>query len=304
MNNLSRVSQGSLARLTIDNMQQSLTKLQSIQGKLSSGKELNRPSDNPSATAAALGYRTDIRRADQFSRNAQDGLDRLGLADSTLTSMLDQVQRVRDLALRGSSASMSAEERSAMAAEVDTIRQGLIAQANTDYLGHPIFAGTYSSSSGTTIAYDSNGVYQGDSGQLMRSVGKGTTAPVSVTGPEVFGSGSTGLFAVLDQISTDLRSANPTDTGNLSAVDVGNLDAATTTMQNTLATVGARYNRLETIKTQNDDRTVTLKGSLAEVEDIDLPKAITDLQLQQTAYQAALAATAKMIQPSLVDFLR
>jgi flagellar hook-associated protein 3 FlgL len=304
MNNLARVSQSSLASLTIDNLQRSLGKLQTIQGKLSSGKELNRPSDNPSATSAALQYRTDIRRGDQYSRNAQDGLDRLGLADATLTSMMDQVHRARDLALKGANASMSPEEREAMASEVDTIREGLIAQANADYLGHPIFAGTFSNATGTTAAYDSNGVYLGDNGALLRTVGKGTAAPVSVTGPEAFGTGSTSLFAVLGSISTNLRSANPTDTANLAAVDLGNLDTVATTMQNTLAQVGARYNRLDTIKTQNEDRMVALKGSLADVEDIDLPKTITDLTLQQTAYQAALAATAKMIQPSLVDFLK
>ena len=304
MTNLSRVTQGTLASLTVNGLQDSLARLQSIQEKLSSGKQVNRPSDDPSQAIAALHYRSDIRRTDQYSRNADDGKAWLGLADSTLTSMLDQVGRARDLLLQGSSSSMSQEERQALAAEVDTIRDSLIGQSNVDYLGHPIFAGTYANPSGTTVAYDTNGVYQGDTGSVYRNVGKGVQVAVNVTGPQVFGTGASNLFAVLSQISTDLRSTNPSDSANLTQVDLTNLDAATNTMQNTLAEVGARYSRLDTIKTQNDNRVTDLKSSLSGVEDIDLPKTITDLQLQQVAYQAALSATSKMIQPSLVDFLR
>ena len=75
-------------------------------------------------------------------------------------------------------------------------------------------------------------------------------------------------------------------------------------MQNTLAVVGARYDRVQTMKNLHDTTVVNLKSGLSEVEDADLPKTITDLQLQQVSYQAALAASAKVIQPSLVDFLR
>ena len=304
MNSLDRVTQAGIALRTIDGLQLNLTKLQTLQEKLSSGREVNRPSDDPSGAVAALHYRSDIRRTDQYSRNTQNGLDWLGLADSTITSMVDQVARAKELALQGSNASMSTEERQALANEVDTIRQGLIGQSNTTYVGRPIFAGNYQNPSGPTVAYDSNGVYQGDNGQVMRTVGPNQQVAINVTGPQVFGTGSTNLFAVLAQISSDLRSANPTDIANLGGSDLANLDTATNNMQNTVASVGARYSRLDTLKTQNDNRVVSLKGNLSAVEDIDLPKTITDLQLQQTAYQAALAASAKMIQPSLVDFLR
>jgi flagellar hook-associated protein 3 FlgL len=104
---------------------------------------------------------------------------------------------------------------------------------------------------------------------------------------------------VLGQISTDLRS-NP---DNLKA-DLANLDSATNNMQSQLSDVGARYNRIDQMKTAANNRITDLKTQLSNLEDIDLPKTITELQLQQTAYQAALAATSKVIQPSLVDFLK
>jgi flagellar hook-associated protein 3 FlgL len=68
--------------------------------------------------------------------------------------------------------------------------------------------------------------------------------------------------------------------------------------------VGARYNQLTQARQAADDKVLSLTSQLSDVEDIDLPKTLTDLQLQQTAYQAALAAAGRVVQPSLVDFLR
>jgi flagellar hook-associated protein 3 FlgL len=82
------------------------------------------------------------------------------------------------------------------------------------------------------------------------------------------------------------------------------LQAAGQRIQDQLASVGALYNRVQTMRDRADSTALNLKSSLSEVEDIDLPKTIVDLQLQETAYQSALSATAKVIQPSLVDFLR
>jgi flagellar hook-associated protein 3 FlgL len=107
------------------------------------------------------------------------------------------------------------------------------------------------------------------------------------------------MFGVLASIADNLRN-NPAAL----AGDLNNLDAAIGKVSTELASVGTRYNELMQLGQTATDRQMTLTAQLSDVEDIDLPKTITDLQLQQVAYQAALAATAKVIQPSLLDFLR
>jgi flagellar hook-associated protein 3 FlgL len=124
--------------------------------------------------------------------------------------------------------------------------------------------------------------------------------PVSTTGPSAFGTGPDALFAVLGDIVTHLQND---DTVALNA-DLTRLDKATGSVQNALAEVGARYNRVESMQNAAISKLVTLTDQLSATEDIDLPKTIMELQLQQTAYQAALGSTAKVIQPSLLDFLR
>lgn len=293
-----RVTQLSISQLTLNGLQANLGKLQDIQNKLSTGREINRPSDNPSDAVAAISYRSDVRRFEQYSRNSQNGLEWLGTADSTLTGMLDQINRARELGLQGQNGSMSPSERQALAAEINTIRDSLIGMANTQYQGQPIFSGTTKDPSGQ--AYDPAGNYLGDSNVIERNIAPNVKIPVNIPGPQIFGNNTNGLFASLGNLANDLQSGNLTNVGS----DLTDLQTATDTVQNSLSTVGARYNRVDTMKGLADKSVDDLKSSLADVEDIDLPKTITDLQLQQVSYQTALAAAAKVIQPSLVDFLR
>jgi flagellar hook-associated protein 3 FlgL len=283
-----------------DNLTANLSRMAQLQEQLASGKSLNRPSDSPIQTVEAMQYRSEIRRNDQFQRNANDGLNWLGMADSTLTSMLSTAGRVRDLVLQGMNGSTDAVQRGNLAQEVIALRDGLIGQANTKYLDRPIFGGN----AGGPLAYSLGGAFIGSADDVIeRRVGPNQKVRVNLTGPEVFGLNGSGaggnLFQVVDQIAVDLQSNPVALAGDLAAFD--NL---LVTMQNQLGAVGARYNQVDSMKTRAEDQQLTMKNGLSEVENIDLPRTIVDLQLQEIAYKSALSATSRVIQPSLLDFLR
>lgn len=291
-----RITQRSVADRALLGLQTNLDRLGTLQQQLSSGRAISQPSDSPVGTVSALQLRSTISENAQWSRNAQDGLGWLGTIDSALSSARTSVLRVRDLTLQGLNGGASSPQAlNAIATEVDQLRNSLIGDANTSYLGRPVFGGT---TTGKT-AYDSAGNYLGDANPVSRTVGANQQVRVESTGPEVFGTGSGGLFQVLSTISSDLRN-NPSA---LSA-DLATLDSASNTMMTAAADVGSRYQRVDQMRQAADDRQVTLKSTLSGIEDIDLPKAMMDLQMQQVAYQSALGATAKAIQPSLLDFLR
>ena len=300
MTSLHRVTSGSASRTVLANLQNSLSRVQKLQDQLSSGKVIQRASDDPAGALQSMQDRSAIRRASQYSRNADDGLSWLNTADSSLQSVLTSVSRVRDLVLQGGNGSLSQSDRNAIASEVDALRDGLVQVANTQYLDRPIFGGTSTAASaftqtGTTVTY------AGNTQPVQRTAAPGVQVPVSVDGIAVFGPDGANLFDTLNQISADLRSGNIT---NLTTADLGALDAHRNTVQDVLSTVGARTNRLETLQKLADANHDDLTTRLSAVEDVDLPKTIMDLQLQQTSYQAALSAGAKVLQPSLVDFLR
>jgi flagellar hook-associated protein 3 FlgL len=122
---------------------------------------------------------------------------------------------------------------------------------------------------------------------------------VNVNGDDVFGKPGSDLFTLLGQISEAVVS-NPSQLDQLAP----NLDTSVQNVQTQLAQVGARFNRVESMKTQNSSDALTMKQNLSTIEDADLAQVMMNLQSQQVAYQAALEATARSIQPSLADFLK
>jgi len=296
-----RITQRSIGLQTLAGLQHNLDRLGTLQQQLSSGKLLSKPSDSPTGTVSAMQFRSEIRTNEQWSRNANDAIGWLGTIDKTLTDSLGYVGRARELVLGGmNSGATSPGAREAMAIEIDKLREGLIGAANTTYLNRPIFGGTTSGGA----AYDNAGGYVGFPAvgpptEVSRTLGAGASVRVDITGPEVFGAPGSDLFQVLSDLSTALRA------GDDAALKTG-LTALDTNMRNVqskLADVGARYNRVEQMRAAADHRVISLTGSLSEVEDVDLPKTIVDLQMQQVAYQAALGASQRIITPSLVDFL-
>lgn len=291
-----RITQRSVGERTLAGLQGNLARLGKLQEQLSSGKLIAKPSDDPTGTVSAMQLRAQERTQQQWSRNAADGVAWLNTTDSTLTGMLSQVRRVRELTLQGANTGAAGPQaREAMAAEVDKIKESLLGDANTKYLDRPIFGGT----TGGATAYDSAGTYVGQGAGVYRTAGDGAAVRVDVTGPEVFGSGATSLFNVVQQVADDLR----TNPDNLNA-DLGALDGAMKNLTNKLADVGARSNRLDSMRQAADDTLISLQSRQSEVEFIDLPKTIVELQMQQNAYQAALGATQRVVTPSLVEFLK
>ncbi len=298
---LNRVTQSMLSHRALDGLQTGLGRLSHIQEQLSTGRIINRPSDDPSGATSAMRLRASRSDQQQYARNADDGLGWLNQIDSTLSSVTIQVRRARELGLQGAnSGAMNAQGREALATEVDKIRDGLIGDANAAYLGRPVFGGITAGDQ----AYDAAGKFVGQASVspagVSRTVADGVTIRVDSEGPSVFGADGDSVFDHLTALSTALRSGDATAIRDaVTAVDKDG--SRITTAQ---ADVGTRTARIEKAKAAAEDADLALSSRLSEVENTDLPKATVELQLQQVAYQAALAATAKVMQPSLLDFLR
>jgi flagellar hook-associated protein 3 FlgL len=294
-----RITQSRISSETFNNLQGNLARMSRLQGQLSSGKLVQVPSDSPASASDSMRFRGDIRRNDQYIRNAEDGMGWLSVIDQSLQAMLSSTQRVRDLLVQGINGSNDVTSRAALAREVETIRASTIQQSNAEYLGRPVFVGTVT---GPNESYNAAAVYQGSGAAdvVNRTVGVGTPVRVNLTGPEALGTAPNDLFTLLNTIQTSLSTGNTTNMTN----NLAQLDTIRTQMQSALSDVGARYNRLEAMKVRAEDANLNLRKGLSEVEDIDLSKTITDLQLQEVAYKASLSATARVLQPSLTDFLR
>jgi flagellar hook-associated protein 3 FlgL len=291
-----RVTHRSITTTALAGLQGNLDRLGKLQQQLSSGRLISVPSDSPTGTVTALQLRGEMRTNEQYARNAQDGVGWLGTIDTAIVSSLGSLKRVNVLTLQGiTTGAQGPQAREALAAEVEQIRDGLVQIANTRYLDRPVFGGA----TALPTAYDAAGNFTGDSTPVTRTVGDSTNLRVDLTGPEVFGTGSNQLFKILTDIADHMRNSP----GQLDA-DLGRLDAANNKMLTAVADVGSRYGRMLSLRQAADDQFLTMRSALAEVENIDLPKTVMEVKMQEVAYQAALGAAAKVIQPSLLDFLR
>lgn len=294
---LARVTQNMMNQHSVGAMQTSLARLAKLQEQLSTGRVLNRPSDSPTDTTSAMRIRSSLADVKQYGRNAGDGNGWLSTIDAALTNAHDGVMRARDLALQGANEGSAGQTvRDALAAEVDQVRAGLVNTANSDYLGRPVFGGVTAG----PAAYDASGTYIGTAGAVNRTIGAGTTVRVDVDGNTVFGPAGNSVFDHLAALSTALRAGNQAGISASIAALNGDQDRIVTTQ----ADVGSRQNRIETAIQASGDNELRLSASLSDVENADLPKTVVDLQMQQVAYQASLGATARVMQPSLLDFLR
>lgn len=293
---ISRVTQRMMATSSLSGLQNSLAAVARTQEQLSSGRVLNRPSDNPSDAADAMRLRESLATTTQYTRNAQDGLGWLGQADTALGSVGDQLQNAQDLVTQGVNGSLTQAGRDAIASQLRSLRAGIVDDANSSYLGRPIFGGV----TGGAKAYDATGSYVGTPGAVNRTVGPGQQVRVDVDGPAVFGSGSGSVFDHLDAAAAAVSSGDPA----AMATALQAVQADLRRVTDARAQVGTTTNRVDAAVSAAQTQQTALTSSLQDIENTDLPKAAVDLQMQTVAYQAALGAASKALQPSLMEFLR
>ena len=292
-----RITQRAVALTSLQGLHRNLAAVGNLQEQLTSGRLINRPSDSPTGTNRAMETRKEQSAIAQQARNISDAKSWLEGTSDTMQTMLEATRRVRDLTVQGlNTGASSPTSQQALATEVTSLRESLLLLANAQVQGRPMFGGTTAGA----LAYDTAGNYVGDTGNpVTRRISDVEALRVDIRGPEAFGPAGADLFAVVGNIAGDLIADPMALEGHLD-----DLDAIVEGMLGALADVGARTSRLEAGEQVNADRSLALASRLAEVENIDLPKTIMELQMQQVGYEAALAATAKALQPTLLDFLR
>ncbi len=275
------------------------------QEQLSTGYQINQPSDNPGAIGMVLSSNALVDRTTQYLNNASDGLSFLTQANSVMNqvaSLLDQAEQlVTELAGPASQMGTSSAPQQ-IGLQLQGIYTSLLSLANQTYVGIPIFGGT----TGGNVAYDSAGNYVGTSTTLSRTVAPGLSLQASVVGSSVFGSGATGVFGVINQLVQDANNINAgTNTGlqQLISTDEGKFQDIVQQVQSQGAMVGSLYQAMQSAQQSAQQTQTVLKNQVSNLADVNVAQATTNLQEEQIAYQAALYATAQVNKYSLVQFV-
>lgn len=289
-----RITTASLSATTDRNLQAAMNRLATIQDKAGTQKEIGRPSDDPSGTSNVMAIRAQQSQNDQFMRNVLDANGWLSTADKALGTTTDLMQQLRDLTVKGANdGALSPDAKEAIALELEQVLESLLVAANTQYNGRHVFAG--SSDKPTAINQD----YEfGLNSDVERRIGPNSSVRVDAGGAKVFGEGTTSVFALVTNIVAELRGG--TNIGSR----IKDVDDFMQKVLGVHSTIGASHAAVLAADESLLTDSVALEGRRSLIEDIDLGAVVLELKKQEVAYQAALSAAARTLQPSLMDFLR
>ena len=289
-----RVTQMMLANNTLRNVSKSYDKLGTYQQQLATGKKIHRPSEDPVVAMKGMHYRTSLTEIEQFQRNLSEAYTWMENSESALNHTTNVLQRARELVVQAKNGTLGPEDRQAIAREIEQLKKDLVQVANTKVAGKYIFNGTNIEQA--PVEDGSPPTVRNNKGDFMVEVAKGVKLKINVTPNNVF---NQGLFNTLQQIENEL--ANPTS--NLDNL-LSQLDGHLNDVLAERAELGARVNRLELVEQRLSEQQLIAKRMISDNEDADIEKIITELKSQESVHRAALAVGARIIQPTLVDFLR
>jgi flagellar hook-associated protein 3 FlgL len=278
------------------NISNSYERLGTYQDQLASGKKITRPSDDPVVAIMGMEYRENLEEVVQFNRNMDQVYVWMDNSDDALDKATQVLQRARELTVQASNETLEGSQRSMIAEEIKQLNQQLVTIANTELGGKYLFNGTAT----TTKPVEVNGTkitVAAPEPNVYVEVSKGINIQVNSTPGKVF---SQGLFNDMQGLVADLESGGSEGINDYLTKIEGHLD----NLLAERAELGARYNRVEMIENRLGSQEVIANRVLSENEDIDYEKVIMNLKTQESVHRAALAAGSRIIQPSLLDFLR
>ncbi|NGP44939.1 flagellar hook-associated protein FlgL [Bacillaceae bacterium SIJ1] len=295
-----RVTQSMLAGNMLRNIGQSYGRLGELQNQLYSNRKISKPSQDPVVAMKGIAYRESLAEIKQFQKNVSHAQSWLDNTDTSLAHADNAMKRIRDLVVQANNGPVSAGDQAKIEKEVAELREDLIDIANTQFGGRYIFNGTNTE----TPPIDESRPAGGDPPPYMTGqqpyeveVSKGVKIDISTKAEDLF---NEDLFNMLDDLKAALSDTENSDMdGMLDKIDnyLGDLTAER-------AEVGARTNRVDLVKDRMDSQHLFATEVLSKNEDADIEKVITELKMQETVHRAALSVGARIMQPSLMDFLR
>ncbi|MFP7479049.1 flagellar hook-associated protein FlgL [Terribacillus saccharophilus] len=293
-----RITQSMMSNSMLRNLSNSYGDLNKYSEQLSSGKKITKPSDDPVVATKGMSYRTEVRDVEQYKRNLSEAQTWIDNSDSALSNATSALQRLRELAVQASNGTYEEGQRGNIAEEVDQLKEQLATIANTQVNEKYIFNGSATNTAPVTINEDGSTTVNFNSNAVNLTLSKGVDVNINVDGNAVFGEK---LFSDLDNLSAALRSD-----GSDEDLDqyIGLIDENINNLVNERADLGARMNRMDLVESRLGDQELSATKLMSNNEDAEMEEVIMNLTSQEAVHRAAMSAGARIIQPTLMDFLR
>lgn len=297
-----RVTQSMLSNNMLRNLSNSYNKMGKLQEQIATGKKVNRPSDDPVSVMKGLGYRMQVDKVHQFKRNIGEVHNWLDNTDDALDHVGSALHRANELVVNGSTDTMTKEDREKLVGELKQLQNQVKDLGNTKIGNKYIFSGTKTD----TPLVDADGDFPEDFGdgesantkKINIEVFDGITLDVNTSG-EVFKKVDEAFEKIINKVDGNQELEQEDFDEAISGIQ-GALDE----VLKVRADIGARQNRADMMTERLDALEVTSTKQMSDNEDVDYEKVITEMITEESIHRAALSVGARIIQPSLMDFLR
>jgi flagellar hook-associated protein 3 FlgL len=304
-----RVTQSMLTDQALSAIRQGLARIAKSQSRLASGRQIEVPSDDPAGHAAATRLSARLAGIEQLQRQADAARSALEATDG-LTENLDTVLgRAHELAVRGANGGLSANERAAIATEVNQLLEEAVGLTNSAANGRYLLGGRETLTPPLAVTRNPAGDItaatwnpRGVDGAITMAVAEGVMVQTNLGGTTVLGTDVDPTF--LPAVLIQLRDALAANNQNGVNATLTSLDTAQARLTGARAALGSQLGALERADADNATSEVAARAALSAVLDADAARLAMELSQQESVYQAALHAAANAIQPSLLEFLR
>ncbi len=294
-----RVSDGMLTQQVIDNLGMTRRDMARLQAQFSSGRQFSRPSEAPRAAARTLVLQNRLDHVERFQGSVEQSSGQLEVLEATLATLTELLQGARELSVAARSGTLTAQDRARLAAKIEQIGHALFEVGNTAWIGRYLYAGHRTQAPPLQRTWAAGAwtyAYVGDHGEIRREIGPGRTITLNLHGDAVF----LPALQTLERLRQALVANDETAIGAAAASLHGDMEQALWHR----SAVGVRSAHLEMAGGQLADMRHSYIKALSREQDADIALVAVNLAARESAYQASLAVSARLLQASLLDHLR
>lgn len=292
-----RITNNLTTRNALVTLQKSLRAVDEAQRRASSGLQVEKGSDDPSAATAIVTAGSSLRAIEQYQRTINAASSRMAVEEQALGSVSNLLERLKELAISQGTSTANAATRLTVKAEVDQIMQAAIQLGNQKHDGEYLFGGDQSGVmplTSTTPPFTA----AAPTGTRRMEISSNLRIAAGHNATDVFL--NSGVLAAIDELSTALAADDETAI----RASIISIDAAHGATQVLLGDSGAQSAQLDIASANLGALDTSLRSFRSNLQDADLEKAVTELVSRQTAYQAAMLATSRIMGMSLTDYMR
>lgn len=293
-----RVTQSMLSGNMLSNLTNSYETMAKYQDQISTQKKITRPSDDPVIAMKGITYRRNLQEVEQYKRNFSEAYNWMDNSDASLDKAGQALQRIRELVVQASNDTYDEGQRTSISEEIAQLKEHLGEIANTKVGDKYIFNGTDTLNPPVDVNASPITV-SGNSNPVQFELSKGVFISVNVNPQEAF---SEEMFSDIESLISSL--GDPTSNGDTLSPFLDKIEGHLTNITDARANLGARANRVELMEARIDEQAVISEKMMSENEDIDFEKVVTEMLAQESVHRAALSVGSRVIQPTLMDFLR